>query len=486
MQKIVSICISIALTFFIPKYCMALSTSILQKVSQSAVKIEASGVDARGAWQHAATGFLWMDSSHVVTSLHVVDRSNNITVRYMDADGNMVASSSANVVAVLKDSDLVLLRVTKPQDRKPLTINESPPVVKQTFDVVGFPLNISVASNTTVTIRHGGNKLRTILGPKHLILVKSAPYPSVDVEILNLEGSLVPGHSGAPIVNEQGQVIGIADGGLESGAIEISWGIPVKQLNSLAQSNDVSLPMSPVATTAFTDDTQEGIGETLTLGTTNFTKLRTRTFAQLVSTADDIRGLSQLATAFSIFSPDSFKYDIYQDLSSGATVVIPEGAQITSSNNFFVVDTGNARMTMKIQLAKLSSPDQDQEKSVAFERQLFEVNNFMQAWPDGQWSYLLPMNKFGVKVYRRGWFRNIIVNGQSMSDKYFFETLASTSTYFLGIAAINNDNTFPTLQSEYFCEQDKSGEACAAFFASRKLWAQMVLGVQFSSFPFKF
>ncbi|MBX3016217.1 MAG: trypsin-like peptidase domain-containing protein, partial [Caldilineaceae bacterium] len=47
--------------------------------------------------------------------------------------------------------------------------------------------------------------------------------PNPDLDVLSIEGNLVPGHSGAPVINARGQVVGVGNGGLGD---EISWLIP--------------------------------------------------------------------------------------------------------------------------------------------------------------------------------------------------------------------------------------------------------------------
>jgi len=447
---------------------------VLRRASESIVKIEADN--------NAASGFVWSDASHVVTSLHVVDGKQRITAHYVGPDGRIVASSPAVVERVLMESDLVLLRLRAPQGRKPLVVNATAPTVKQALDALGFPLNIAGASSTEVKVRFGGNQLRSILPPK--VLGRIADYPSTTIEILNLEGNLVPGLSGAPIVDGEGRVVGIVDGGLEEGAIGISWGIPASHLQRLAQSTVSTLPGTPRIAELFAADLQPAVEPTRRLGGgVGLTKLRSRTFAQLSATADDKLGLAQLTYAFQMFGPDSFRYDVYQDLASGATIVVPEGAILTSQGAFTVVNTGDPRMMMKIQVRPLANPMEAQQQALAFEQQLVEYNPAMMVTPDPAWSYMRPMTRFGITISRKGIFRSVMLAGMLQPDRYYFETLATNGRTQLSVAAVNNDSTPATMNFEAACSQGLADPRCQIVYRSRRIWAQMVLGVQFSSFP---
>lgn len=459
--------------FFLPLDLHAApSAKVLQQASQSIVKIETGNT--------SASGFIWNDFSHAVTSLHVVDGNNNITVNYVNPNGKIIASSQAAVEKILKESDLALLRIKKPLHRAPLPINHSPTKVKQSLDALGFPLNIASYSSTEVKVRFGGNQLRTILPSKVLRNIRD--YPSTTIQILNLEGNLVPGLSGAPIIDDDGKVVGIVDGGLENGAIGISWGIPANHLQKLVKSTVTQLPRSAGIPELFAADMKADVGQTQIFGKIRLTKLRSRTFKQLAATADDQLGLAQLSTFFSMFNPYTFQYDIYQDMESGATIVVPAGAEISVHGDFTVASMHDPRMEIKFQITRVKNQFDAQQKSVIFEQQLTELANYAQVIPDPFWSYLLPMNLSGVIVNRKGLYRNVFKNFIWQTDKYYFETLATNSNTLLAVAAVNNDNTPQTLKMEMFCQQYNSPQ-CPQLFRSRKIWAQMVLGVQFASFP---
>ena len=57
-------------------------------------------------------------------------------------------------------------------------------------------------------------------------LLANRKSPDLSIQVLSIEGHLVPGHSGAPIFNSENQVIGVGNGGLQGGTTEIVWAIP--------------------------------------------------------------------------------------------------------------------------------------------------------------------------------------------------------------------------------------------------------------------
>ena len=66
--------------------------------------------------------------------------------------------------------------------------------------------------------------------------------PSVDASLLTVTGPLQPGHSGAPIVDSAGRVVGIGDGGSKLHE-QFGWGIPmdsIKAIDVAALSNQLS------------------------------------------------------------------------------------------------------------------------------------------------------------------------------------------------------------------------------------------------------
>ena len=63
----------------------------------------------------------------------------------------------------------------------------------------------------------------------------SLGFPHLNQEVLHLEGDLLPGDSGAPILNEKGHVVAIGNGGLKRGQVGLGWAIPAAQLDAFTR-----------------------------------------------------------------------------------------------------------------------------------------------------------------------------------------------------------------------------------------------------------
>lgn len=94
--------------------------------------------------------------------------------------------------------------------------------------VVGYPLGITEQLvSKDLAVRERPRRPLYSLIPSNLYqTLNDRNSPNVKTEVLSLEGHLLHGHSGAPVLNGQHQVVGIANGGLEDGATAIVWAIP--------------------------------------------------------------------------------------------------------------------------------------------------------------------------------------------------------------------------------------------------------------------
>ncbi len=202
--------------------------------------VAAAVVEVTSKWDGrtvSATGFVWGKERLVVTALHAVAGADTatITLYYQAAK----VSRSGHVRAVLRGSDLALLQVDAPPAVTGLELAPAPPRPGERVTALGYPLGIRTCNSVEMTVRRiGGKVLKDIVDDDTAAALGAFGFPALDGEILNLEGSLQPGHSGAPILREDGRLVGVGDGGLARGAAALSWAIPAARLASLAASRE--------------------------------------------------------------------------------------------------------------------------------------------------------------------------------------------------------------------------------------------------------
>jgi hypothetical protein len=213
-----------------------LDATVARRMRRSVVRVTA--IDERGA-KHAriASGFVWPSKDHIITALHVVVGANKISVEYPDADDRFRVYA-ANPERVLVDADLVLLRVEGPTDVRVLKLS-TPSDSGSARWVVGYPLNlVGMHSHKVWESEIAPKQLRNGLDWEAKKQIERLGFPSLDLSVGHIEGGVVPGHSGAAIIDSQGGIAAIADGGLRGGTVGISWGVPASHLRRLTGSKD--------------------------------------------------------------------------------------------------------------------------------------------------------------------------------------------------------------------------------------------------------
>src|SRR5690606_22341794 len=103
------------------------------------------------------------------------------------------------------------------------------------LQVIGYPRGRTSQIPTPSVIETVKEPLINMVSeePEKDILLERAS-PSVYIDVLNLHADVVPGHSGAPILTADRQVVGVVDGGLEEGAVSIAWAIPWSDIEWVA------------------------------------------------------------------------------------------------------------------------------------------------------------------------------------------------------------------------------------------------------------
>ena len=203
--------------------------------------------------------------------------------------------------------------------------------------------NSGATGSTTRELKKGyGQKetLESILPHKDKKAIENFKMPDVNLDIYYLDGSLLPGFSGSPVVNESGKLIGIGDGGLEKGASNVSWVIPAKYLDDLTMSTTTTLPsgLNKAGQLFSAEVNAPDTYEEINYEGYTFVKTKTRTLKQMKETSDDPEGLTRCLKFFERyedhFDLDKFQFDIYEDINHGVIIVLPQGTKLT------VIDIG--------------------------------------------------------------------------------------------------------------------------------------------------
>jgi 2-alkenal reductase len=139
------------------------------------------------------SGFVWSSEGYIVTNRHVVADADFVLVFF--ADGTQ---AEAEVVGIDPDSDLAVLKVDLPAEKlPPVRLGDSGEAkVGQFAAAIGnpfgqeFTLTTGIVSAVGRTINSGSSQF-------------SIP------EVIQTDAAINPGNSGGPLLNRQGEVIGI-------------------------------------------------------------------------------------------------------------------------------------------------------------------------------------------------------------------------------------------------------------------------------------
>ncbi len=176
--------------------------------------------------QHGlGSGFVYDTDGHIITNNHVVNGADKVTVTF--ADNTEV---DATVVGVDPDSDLAVLEVdVDPALLHPIPLGESDTLqVGQFVVTIGNPFGLD-GSMTTGIVSGLGRQL-----PSGAVTPSGQAFTIPD--IIQTDAAINPGNSGGPLLNLQGELIGVntaiaTNNGAFSG---IGYAVPVDTVKQVA------------------------------------------------------------------------------------------------------------------------------------------------------------------------------------------------------------------------------------------------------------
>lgn len=189
-------------------------TQVYRDVISSVVLIRVSRGSSGGG---QGSGFVYRDN-YVVTNAHVVSGATDVQIRF--ADGRW---RSASVVGTDPSSDLAVVEVQDPPDSAdPLPLVEDQPAIGTEVLAIGNPYGLE--GSVTSGLVSGVNRLIP------------APNGYTIPDAIQTGAPVNPGNSGGPLVNLEGEVVGvISSGGGENLAFAVSAALVKRVVPSLVE-----------------------------------------------------------------------------------------------------------------------------------------------------------------------------------------------------------------------------------------------------------
>ena len=193
-----------------------------QAVRSSIVRVRASSGEAGGdglvadeqAHRATGSGVVIVDRGVILTSLHVVAGASRVRVQFEDG-----MEADAAVISTQPDMDIAILQAKQvPDEMKAATLRSAKSLTEgEHVTAVGFPFGIGPS------VSHG-----VISGLKREY--RSPGGGRVLSNLIQFDAAANPGSSGGPLVNAEGEVIGIVTAILSaSGTYSgVSFAVPIE------------------------------------------------------------------------------------------------------------------------------------------------------------------------------------------------------------------------------------------------------------------
>lgn len=160
-------------------------TDLFKETDESVVAISTAGSSSG-----QGSGFVYTERGHIVTNYHVIEGAEQITVTFTDG-----TSRSAQVVGTDEYTDIAVIKVSK-NNLQPLELADSNHIqVGERVVAIGNPFGLQ-GSMTSGIISQKERRIRVGDG-------FSIP------NVLQTDAAINPGNSGGPLLNMEGEVVGV-------------------------------------------------------------------------------------------------------------------------------------------------------------------------------------------------------------------------------------------------------------------------------------
>ena len=206
---------------FAPGVVQVSTTSVVNVNPTDPFGFPIPGFQQQETQKALGSGFVWDKAGHVVTNYHVVQGAKTIQVSFSNHD-----SMRARLVGADPSTDVAVLKVdAHARALTPLTLGESDSVrVGDAVVAIGNPFGL----DRSVTAGIVSALQREVQAPNS--------YP-ID-HVIQTDAAINHGNSGGPLLNANGEVIGvnsqIQTGGTSNGNVGVGFAIPIDTVRTVA------------------------------------------------------------------------------------------------------------------------------------------------------------------------------------------------------------------------------------------------------------
>jgi S1-C subfamily serine protease len=169
---------------------------LFEKAEPAVIQVNVKKIQSEGATEEvpggSGSGFVYDNTGHIITNNHVIDDALKITVTFLDGE-----SYAAEIVGNDADLDLAVLKINARNSYlHHLEIGSSSELkVGQQVVAIGNPFGLSGSMTTGIVSQIGR------------LLPQESGYSIPNV--IQTDAAINPGNSGGPLLNLNGEVVGI-------------------------------------------------------------------------------------------------------------------------------------------------------------------------------------------------------------------------------------------------------------------------------------
>ncbi|WP_455277313.1 S1C family serine protease [[Eubacterium] cellulosolvens] len=195
---------------------------IYESIEPSVVKITNRGESfLMGEYYSEGSGFVYDKKGHIITNNHVVEGADSIEVTFLDGE-----IYKAEIIGTDAYSDIGVVKIDIPPDQlKPVYLGDSSEIqIGERVYAIGTPFGLS-GSMTEGIVSQLGRTLPAVGG-------------YLTPSVIQVDAAINPGNSGGPLLNINGEVIGVntaiqSETGVFSG---VGFAIPSNLVKKVASS----------------------------------------------------------------------------------------------------------------------------------------------------------------------------------------------------------------------------------------------------------